>query len=103
MAGSSSSTVTARTRVVASRNQLSTTLSGETVILGLRDSVYYGLEGAGVRVWELAQQPATIGDIAAAVSREFDVGPDVALRDLLSLADDLLARGLLEIAPEAAP
>lgn len=103
MAGSGSPSVTDRTRVVASRDQLSTTLSGEAVILGLRDSIYYGLDGPGVRIWELVQQPASLGDVADAVSREFDVGRDAALHDLLALAGDLLSRGLLEVVPDAAP
>jgi hypothetical protein len=90
------------TRVVASRNQLSTKLSGEAVILGLRDSVYYGLDGAGARIWELVQQPAVLGDVAATVSREFDVDTAAALRDLMGLAGDLLTRGLLEVVPDAA-
>lgn len=92
-----------RTRVVASRNQLSTQLSGEAVILGLKDSVYYGLDGPGARIWELVQQPVALGDIAVAVSREFDVGGDIALRDLLVLADDLLARGLIDVVADTPP
>jgi hypothetical protein len=102
MAGFASPSITERTRVVASRDQLSTTLSGEAVILGLRDSIYYGLAGAGARIWELVQEPAALGDVADAVSREFDVERDVALRDLLGLTNDLLNRGLLDVVPDAA-
>jgi coenzyme PQQ synthesis protein D (PqqD) len=102
MAEFGSPSITERTRVVASRDQLSTKLSGEAVILGLRDSIYYGLDGPGVRIWELLQQPASLSDVADAVSREFDVGRDTALSDLLVLTNDLLARGLLEVVPDAA-
>lgn len=90
------------TRVVASRSQLSTQLSGEAVILGLRDSVYYGLAGAGARIWELVQQPVRLSDVAATVSREFDVDASRATADLLALANDLLARGLIDVVPDAA-
>ncbi len=101
MAGSGSPSITERTRVVASRDQLSTKLSDEAVILGLRDSIYYGLDGPGVRIWELVQRPASLGDVADTVSREFDVERDAALADLLALTNDLLARGLLEVVPDA--
>jgi hypothetical protein len=101
MAGSGSPSITERTRVVASRDQLSTKLSGEAVILGLRDSVYYGLDGPGVRIWELVQQPAALGDVADVVSSEFDVERDTALNDLLALTNELLNRGLLEVVPDA--
>jgi hypothetical protein len=103
MAGLERPTITERTRVVASRNQLSTQLAGEAVILGLKDSVYYGLDGAGARVWELVQQPAALSDVADSMSREFDVERSAALNDLLALAGDLLSHGLLEVAPDAAP
>lgn len=103
MAESAQHTLTPGTRVVASRNQLSTQLSGEAVILGLRDSVYYGLDGAGARIWELVQQPAVLRDVAATVSREFEVDEAAAMRDLLALASDLLARGLVDVVPDAAP
>jgi hypothetical protein len=95
--------LTSRTRVVASRAQLSAKLSGEAVILGLKDSVYYGLDGSGARIWELAQQPATLGSIADTLSLEFDVEREVAMRDLIDLADTLLERGLLDVVPDAAP
>ncbi|HEY2848914.1 MAG TPA: PqqD family protein [Gemmatimonadaceae bacterium] len=88
---------------MASRDQLSTQLAGEAVILGLKDSIYYGLDGAGARVWELVQQPAALGEVADAMSREFDVGRGAALNDLLALAGDLLSHGLLEVVPDAAP
>ena len=87
--------------MAASRAQLSTQLSGEAVILGLKDSVYYGLAGAGARIWALVQQPVELRDVAAAVSREFDVDEPRALRDLMALTADLLARGLLEVVPES--
>ena len=103
MAGLERSTITERTRVVASRNQLSTQLSGEAVILGLRDSVYYGLDGAGARIWLLVQEPAEIGQIASTIAGEFAVERGVALRDLLNLADELVSRGLLDIVPPTTP
>ena len=101
MAASGSPSITERTRVVASRGQLSTRLSGEAVILGLRDSIYYGLDGTGARIWELVQQPAAVSDVAAVVSLEYDVDEPRATVDVLALANDLLARGLLEVVPDA--
>jgi hypothetical protein len=103
MAGLERPTITERTRVVASRSQLSTQLAGEAVILGLGDSIYYGLAGTGARIWELVQQPAALSDVANTMSHEFDVERGAALDDLLALTGDLLSRGLLEVVPDAAP
>src|SRR5471032_1846573 len=103
MAASGVPALEPRTRVVAARGQLSTVLSGEAVILGLGDSVYYGLDGSGARIWELVQQPASLASIADVLSSEFDVERDVAMRDLTTLAGTLLERGLLDVVPDATP
>jgi hypothetical protein len=103
MAESATPSLTPGTRIVAGRGQLSAKLSGEAVILGLKDSVYYGLDGSGARIWELAQQPVTLASIADTLILEFDVERDVAMRDLMELADTLLKRGLLDVVPDAAP
>lgn len=103
MDGSASTPLTPATRVVAGRGQLSANLSGEAVILGLGDSVYYGLDGAGARIWQLVQQPATLGSIADRLSMEFDVEREIAMRDLKTLAGTLVERGLLDVVPDATP
>ena len=83
--------------VVASDQQLSTTLAGEVIILGLDDSMYYGLSGAGTRIWELLQSPRTIGEIAQIITAEFDAERDRVAADLDALLADLESRGLIAI------
>jgi hypothetical protein len=90
--------LTPETRIVASRHQLSTTLSGETVILQMQDGTYYGLDAVGTRIWALITQPTALNDIAATVEQEYDVDGARALADLRTLVGELLARGLVEIA-----
>ncbi len=83
--------------VVASKDQVSTNLSGEAVILGMRDGVYYGLDPVGARIWALVQAPRAIDEVAGAIAAEYDVSRERALADLLALAGQLMERGLLEI------
>src|ERR1019366_6323652 len=83
--------------VVASKDQVSTNLSGEAVILGMRDGVYYGLDPVGARIWELVQAPRAIYEVARTIATEYDVSRERALADLLALAGQLMERGLLEI------
>lgn len=87
--------------VVASERQLSTALGDEVVILGLDDSMYYGLSDTGVRVWELVQTPRTVEDILRTLVAEFDVERERAEADLDALLEDLHARGLIAIDPPA--
>lgn len=85
------------TRIVVSRDQVSTTLSGETIILQMRDGTYYGLDAVGTRIWSLIQQPMTLADISATVESEYDVDGPRAMTDLITLVDELFERGLIEI------
>jgi hypothetical protein len=59
--------------------------------------MYYGLTGAGARIWELVQTPRTIDEILTAITAEFDVDRQRAAADLDALLADLQARGLVAI------
>ena len=91
--------LSAASRVVASRNQVSTNVAGETVILGMGEGIYYGLDSVGTRIWALIQEPCTLGAVSATVESEYHVSYDQALVDVVALADDLVSRGLAEVVP----
>ena len=86
------------TPVVVSRRQLSTTLGDEVVILGLDDEVYYGLDGAGARLWNLLQTPRSLIEVVEILLQEFDVTRDRLTADLRALFESLNERGLLTTA-----
>lgn len=92
------------TRVVASPDQVSADLEGEAVILGMRDGIYYGLDGVGATIWALVQEGSTIAALVERIIADYEVTAEVATADLLVLLHDLHARGLvtLDPAPEAA-
>lgn len=91
--------ITPDTVLVAARDQVSTELEGEAVILGLADGVYYGLDGVGAHVWELLREPRSVAELRDAVTAAFEVDPATAERDLLALLGELAARRLVEPAP----
>jgi hypothetical protein len=82
--------------LVAARDQVSTELEGEAVILNLADGVYYGLEGAGALVWELLREPRSVAELRDAVTAHFVVDAETAERDLLELLGELVRRRLVE-------
>jgi hypothetical protein len=87
--------------VVVSDEQVSTSLGDETVILGMGDGVYYGLDAVGARVWGMLATPRRVSDLIAAVIGEFDVAPEQCERDVLALLHDLAERRLIrEVAGE---
>jgi hypothetical protein len=90
-------TITVTSIVVASQNQLSCDLAGEAAILNLKNSVYYGLDMVGARIWSLIQTPTTVGAVRDAIVREFDVEAEQCERDLVELLQRLHAEGLITI------
>lgn len=92
-------TLTAHSRVVVSDDQVSTSVGGEAVILGMHDGVYYGLDPVGARIWELLQTLREVSEIIATIVTEFNVAPAQCETDTLVLLADLLARGLVREAP----
>src|SRR6476659_10171781 len=63
--------LTLHSRVVASDEQVHTSLGDEAVILGLGDGVYYGLDAVGARVWSLLATPRRVSELVSAITREF--------------------------------
>lgn len=83
--------------VSAVGGQLSADLEGEIVVLHLESGVYYGLSDVGARVWELIQNPMSVGDLRDALLEEYQVEAAQCERDLLALLTDLKAHELVEI------
>ncbi|HVD92617.1 MAG TPA: PqqD family peptide modification chaperone [Vicinamibacterales bacterium] len=87
---------------MASTDQVSCDLAGEAAILNLKNSVYYGLDTVGARIWTLVQEPITVGAVRDAMLREYDVEPERCERDLIDLLQKLAAEGLIAIKSAAA-
>ena len=84
-------------RIVASKDQVSSDLGGEAAILNLKNSVYYGLDPIGARVWQLIQQPMTLGQIRDVLRAEYDVELAQLEADIRDLLQELAEQGLVEI------
>ena len=87
-------------RVVASTHQVSTTLSGEAVILHMTDGIYFGLNAVGATIWGRMQQPVALAAVVDHVTATFDVDRDTAERDVLRISAELADKGLLDLVGE---
>jgi hypothetical protein len=83
--------------VVASQQQAATSIGGETVLVALTPSRYFGLDEVGGRVWQLLQAPTTVADIRDVLVREYDVTADRCEQDLIRLLSEMLHNDLIEI------
>ncbi|RQW78640.1 MAG: PqqD family protein [Methanothrix sp.] len=89
--------VSSSSTFVASKEQISCDLNGESVILSLKNSSYYGLNSVGSFIWTLVQSPKTFTQIKEAILEHYEVEPETCERDLMELLDDLLENQLVEI------
>ena len=71
-------------------------LDGEAVLLNLETGSYFTLNSVGTVAWELFNGERTLTHVHAAICERFDVGEDVARRDLLSLVSHLEQEGLIQ-------
>jgi hypothetical protein len=99
--------LTTATVLVAAPQQVSTELPSQgsvhTVILDLRGGVYFELNEVGARIWQMLQKPRSLQAVLDTLLDEYDVNPAKCEDDLLSLAEKLLSRGLVEIRDEPVP
>ena len=86
-----------KSMVVVSQDQVSCDLSGESAILNLKAGVYYGLNEVGTSVWKLIQEPKRVSEIREAILEEYEVEPDRCEADIMTLLQDLLDNGLIEV------
>jgi hypothetical protein len=89
--------LTPSTVISASPDVLSGEFDAETVMLDLRGGVYYGLQDAGTRIWQMLASPTTVAAVRDAILAEYDVEPRRCEVDLMELLDDLIRRGLVRV------
>lgn len=92
-----SGAIGADTRVVASAQQVSCELEGESVILDLAGGVYYGLDPVGTVVWEMLDTERTVAELRDRIVERYEVDAATAERDLVELIADLASRGLVDL------
>ena len=83
--------------VVATKDNLSSDLEEETVILDTKSGVYYGLNTVGTSIWNLVHQPKTIKEIQDALLAKYEVEPEQCNQELLVILQQLESEGLIEV------
>ncbi len=83
--------------VTVTQLQVFCEVNGETVILHFGSGNYFGLNDVGTLVWNLIQQPRSVGELRDAIQQEYQVDFDLCERDLINLVGELRERGLIEV------
>lgn len=68
----------------------------ESVLLSLETQHYYSINETGSRIWELLSDGKNASEIAHAITEEWDIEYEEALRYVHSFLDELHDEGLVE-------
>ena len=82
---------------MAAKDQVSSDLAGETILLSMQSAMYYGLDQVGSRIWELVREPIRVSDLRDAIELEYDVDPQQCEADVLAFLRELAFKGLIEV------
>lgn len=88
--------LTASSRIVATRDQVSCDLEGEAAVLKLSTAMYYGLDSVGAAIWNAIQSPTDLAAVHGLLIREYEVDAETAEADLLAFIQEMMREGLVE-------
>lgn len=83
--------------IVAARDTVYRQLEGEAIVLDLNSGIYFGLNPAGSRIWELLQNATTVRGVCDQMEQEFAVDRADLERDVVGLVGRLLDKKLVEL------
>ncbi len=77
-------------------------MGGEMMIMSTRDSTLFTLNSVATAIWEAADGVTPLDEIVAnRICGEFDVSPEIAMKDAETLVNQLAGHGILIVSPEA--
>jgi hypothetical protein len=71
-------------------------LDGEIVVLDLRSSTYFVINGSGTQLWERLAADASTDDLAEELASAYDLPPAAAREHTADFVSELRHKGLLE-------
>ncbi len=80
---------------------LTAEVDGELVMLDPSTSDYFGLDGVGLRIWELCAEPQSIDSLVAALTAEYDVDAATCESEVRAFVTDLESSGLIVAGPQS--
>lgn len=83
--------------VQASEDQVSCDLDGEAAILQLKAGMYYGTDPVGARIWNLLQEPRSVGEIRDTLLKEYEVSESQCEQDLFLILEKFRKEDLIRV------
>jgi hypothetical protein len=70
-------------------------LDGDTVMMSLERSAYFGLDSIGSHIWQLVAQPITISALCTQLVAQYAVDEATCQQDVFNFLQQLLSEGLI--------
>ena len=86
-----------QSRIVVSPSVYSRAFGEELVLLDFARGEYFGLDPIGAATFKELEAGAPVSRAIEAIVAAYDVSPDVAERDILSLVQQMQEQGLLTV------
>jgi hypothetical protein len=83
--------------VIHSSDLVFAEVDGEAVAMSAAKGVCYGLDAIGLRVLQLIDGEASVGEICARLETEYEVDQETCVRDVSDLLANLVAEGLVTL------
>ena len=77
-------------QIVRNPDMLATDMDGEIVMLSIEQGEYFGIGGVGTLVWELLDEPVSIGALCDVICSKFDVDEARCQADMLSFVNEMV-------------
>lgn len=86
-----------KTIICRSETLLSNNLGEDIVMMDIEEGAYYGLEEVAARIWEMAENPVSVGSLCENLMNEYKVSKEECRSDVGEFLEDLLDRKILKV------
>ena len=96
----SNHSITLETVVTRSPGLIGAELDDETVLLGVEQAAYFGLDATAQAIWQQIEQPRQVSQIVASLTARYAVDPDQCAAQTCAFLEQLAAEGLVQVVTE---
>lgn len=89
--------ITPETVISRSDSVITAEMGEETVMMGMEQGKYYGLDDIGSRIWELLEEPRTLSALCETLRDEFEVEETSCREDVLDFLQHMQEEDLIRL------
>jgi hypothetical protein len=90
-------TISRESIVVRADNLLVSTVNDELVMVSLDRGYYYGLDNAGVEIWNQLAAPLSVSELCNRLTSRFDVAVETCEDDVLRFLHELVDEQIVKV------